>query len=329
MIIAMLGDAYLMKKVLITGATGFIGCNLIEQLKKDGEVKIIAVGRSGKSFDTDDSVFDDVEKIEFNTTDFCHLADRIKDRDIDTFFHLAWSGVNGVDKKDYRIQLSNCMAACEAVENAVKMGCRRFVFVGSVDEYEFDKMPDARFRPYSHSKIYGISKYAAEVIGKIIASKSDMEYVSALLSLTYGRGNRTNVLPNMIIWNTMANKPMRLIKGDNYFDMIYIEDAVKGIIAVADRGIDKESYYIGHAQLLTFKNTVFNICKALGSNIELRFGEYPDVDDALDYSKIDRSKLYRDTGYVCNYPLEDGIKLTADWLKLVKSRVCVLEEKEI
>jgi nucleoside-diphosphate-sugar epimerase len=308
-----------MKKILITGATGFIGRNLIERLKRNGGVEIIAVDRNWRSSDTDNSIFDGVEKVELNASDFCHLTERIKHRDIDTFFHLAWSGVNGTDKKDYRIQLSNSMAACEAVESAAEMGCNRFVFVGSADEYEFDEMPDARFHPYSHSKIYGISKYAAEVIGKIMASKSEIEFVSALLTLTYGCGNRTNVLPNMIIRNTLANKPISLIKGDNYFDMIYIDEAVKGIITVAEQGIDKESYYIGHADLKTFKNTVLDICRALGSSIELRFGEYPDVDDALDYSKIDRTKLYRDTGYVCDYPLEKGIRQTYDWLKNVES----------
>jgi NAD-dependent epimerase/dehydratase len=296
---------------VITGATGFIGQHLIQKLYKELE-SIFAVGRTWRKKSTDFS--NNVHLISLDSKKIHCLPDIIEDRDIDTFIHLAWDGVSGNDKKDYRIQLSNCLLACEAVECAKQLGCKRFVFVGSVDEYEFNTLPDQPFINSSHSKIYGVSKLAAETIGKILAKENDIEYVSALLALTYGEGNSTNILPNAIIRNSLANSPMKLIKGEKYFDLIYIQEAIEGICAIAEKGKDKESYYVGHIEIDKFAGTVRKICKVIDSKIDLQFGAYNDIDTPLDYSKIDRRKLLRDTGYECNVPLEEGIRNTKLWI---------------
>lgn len=300
-----------MKKIVITGATGFIGQHLIKKLCKELD-GIFAVGRTWGKRNADFS--DNVHLITLDSNNLHHLPTIIQDRDIDTFIHLAWAGVSGNDKKDYRIQLSNCLLACEAVECAKQLGCKRFVFVGSVDEYEFNAFPDQPFSKSSHSKIYGVSKLAAETIGKILAKENHIEYVSALLALTYGEGNATNILPNAIIRNSLVSLPMKLIKGEKYFDLIYIQEAIDGICAIAEKGQDKESYYVGHIEIDKFAEIVRKICNVLDSKIELQFGAYNDIDTPLDYSKIDREKLLRDTGYECNVPLEEGIRNTKLWI---------------
>ncbi len=241
----------------------------------------------------------------------------IKDRDFDCFFHLANYGVNGSDKENYRIQLNNSMIACETVEVAHVLGCNKYIFIGSVDEFEACNNPDMGFVVPTHSRIYGVAKFAAETIGKVIAKQLDIEYMTALLTLTYGEGNNTNILPNVLIRNSFLSRDVALIEGYNTYDIIYISEAVEGILAIAERGKNMESYFVGHEELRTFREIVSCINQILGNKCGLRFGMYKDKGNTIDYAVIDRGKLRRDTGYSCNVELCEGIQKTADWLKSI------------
>lgn len=307
-----------MKKVIITGATGFIGRHLTETLLKQG-VEVYGIGRNKMVLEelSRNRLF---HPIQADFEEYANLDQRIQDRGFDIFFHIAHLGVNGASKNDYRIQLNNTMIACDAVITAKRLGCKRFLFAGSVDEYEACLKPDAGFIQPTHSRIYGISKFAAENIGKTVALSNGIEFVGVLLSLTYGEGNRTTILPNTMIRNAKNGDPINLITGDNLFDMIYVDEAVGGMIAAADRGKNMESYYVGHHDLDTFKSIVLKMKKLLHSASELRFGTYPDPDYNIDYATIHRTKLYEHTGYICEADFEESLLKTKDWLLKVDQR---------
>ena len=302
-----------MFKVIVTGATGFIGKSLCYALLKKG-LTVYGVGRNLE-------VLKELEKnkkfhgLPLDFEEYDQMDKLIKDRDFDCFFHLANYGINGADKENYKLQLKNTLIACEAVDIAYTLGCKRFVFVGSVDEFEACSNPDRTFLAPTHSRIYGAAKYSAECIGKVQAYKYGMEYVTALLTLTYGEGNNTNILPNVIIRNSIAEKEIALIEGNNTYDIIYVSEAVDGIIAISERGKSMESYYVGHEEIRTFKQIVNEINKQLGNRCELVFGKYKDHGNTIDYTSIDREKLRRDTGYLCNVELKDGILRTYEWIK--------------
>ena len=302
-----------MIKVVVTGATGFIGKYLCLELLNKG-ITVYGIGRN-------EAILNELEenkrfkgiRLDFNS--YNKMTDIIKDRGFDCFFHLANYGVNGPDKENYNIQLKNTIIACQMVDAAYTLGCKRYVFAGSVDEFETGNSPDAVFKEPTHSQIYGVAKYSAEQIGKTLAKKHNIEYVSVLLALTYGEGNNTNILPNVIIKKSMSHQKIDLIEGNNTFDMIYITDAIEGIVTVAEKGKSMESYYVGHQQLRTFKEIVEEINQILGNNCILDFGKYKDHGVGIDYSSIDRSKLFRDTGYICQAELKESILDTYAWIK--------------
>ena len=117
-----------------------------------------------------------------------------------------------------------------------------------------------------------------------------------------------------MIRNSVNGAPINLITGENLFDMIYVSEAVGGMMAAADKGHNMESYYVGHQELDTFKNTVIRMKELLHSNSELHFGTYPDPDYNIDYSSIQRNKLYEHTGYLCNADFAESLLKTRDWL---------------
>lgn len=300
------------KKVIITGVTGFIGQALALKFLNDG-AEVFGIGRNPEKFAKLDQ-FKEFHKYVLDFEQYDDISKLIKEEEIDFFFHTAYRGVNGPKKSDCLVQLQNLEVACKTVFQAIELGVKRYLYIGSVDEYEITKFPDKEFNEPTHSRIYAAIKYSSEVIGKVLAYENKLEYVCALLSLTYGEGNNTNILPNMIIRNAHNSEPINLISGNDYFDMISINEAINGIIAVATEGKCYESYFIGHEKLRTFKEIVISMCETIGYTGELNFGKYPDPSFAIEYDKIDRKKLYKDTGYRCEENFSESILETKKWL---------------
>ena len=300
------------KIAVVTGATGFIGRSLTIRLL-ELNYKVYGIGRTEEKF----KEFEQYKNFVKIVLDFEQYSDisKIINENIDFFFHAAYRGVNGPKKSDYSVQLQNLETSCVTVIQAAKLNCKRYIYIGSVDEYEIAKLPDKVFCVPTHSRIYAAIKYSSEVIGKTLAYDNKMSYVGVLLTLTFGEGNKTNILPNIIIKNAIHSLPTDLISGNDYFDMIYIEEALLGIMAAAEKGKSYESYFVGHEELRTFKDIVLKCSSIIDNRGILNFGKYPDPSFSIDYEQIDRSKLFRDTGYRCSYPLEQAIKQTKNWIE--------------
>ena len=141
-----------MFKVIVTGATGFIGRRLCKALLDKG-ICVYGIGRNNEVLrELEEN--DRFHGFSLEFADYSQIENLITDRDFDYFFHLANYGVNGADKENYKIQIQNIKIACDCVEIANTLGCKRFIFVGSVDEFEAVNLPDANYRTPTHSKIY-------------------------------------------------------------------------------------------------------------------------------------------------------------------------------
>ena len=307
----------LLRTAVVTGATGFIGKALTIELLNRG-FEVYGIGRSDEKF-KDLLSYAGFHKVVLDFEQYENIYEILGGTKIDLFFHAAYRGVNGTKKGDYLVQLQNLNVSCATVLQAIKLKCEKYIYIGSVDEYEIAKLPDIEFTVPTHSRIYAAIKYSSEVIGKTLAYENNLKYSTALLALTYGEGNATNILPNMMIRNSSLGLDINLITGNDYFDMIYIEEAIQGIIMVALYGKAYESYFVGHEPLYTFREIVERISNTLQNKMPLNFGAYPDPSYTFDYCSVDRSKLSRDTGYKCQYDLEKAIGNTKKWLLGIKS----------
>ena len=95
-----------MKKVIITGANGFIGSSLIKKMVANNvEVVAVDITFAGDRLPATDLI----TKIEPGVD--AALADKIPAGEYDAFYHLAWRGVNGAEKADPTVQLANIQMA--------------------------------------------------------------------------------------------------------------------------------------------------------------------------------------------------------------------------
>ena len=300
-----------MKKVIVTGAGGFIGGALTEFLLNKG-VTVYGVDISEKSFARHKGK-DGFIPIIADFTKYEHLHEMIKD-DIDVFYHFAWQGVFGEPFKDYRLQLSNAASAGDAITEAVRIGCKKFVFAGTYNEIEVADFIDMSGQNPRYTCIYSAAKTAAEIICKTIAANSGIEYSAGLTSMSYGENNRSMMLANVVLKQLVNGESPKLIEGNIPYDFIYIDDISRAFYAIGESGKHLKSYYIGHRKLKLFKEWLTEIGKIVNPTVELKFGAYPD-DASRNYDKIDLDALYNDTGFECQSDFRESILKTAAWVK--------------
>ncbi len=301
-----------MKKVIITGATGFIGGALTRKLLLEG-VKVFGV-------DIDRNKLEEMKNYGNFTpiiADFSlyeSLSDLICETDFDVFFHFAWQGVFGDSFKDYSLQLNNAKFACDALVVAKKLNCKKFVLAGTYNEFEIKNFINSDSFTPRYTCIYSASKTVAELICKTIAFNTGIEYSAGLICMAYGCGNYSKMLPNVVINQLINNITPKLIEGNNYYDMIYIDDIVDAFIAIGEKGKNQKSYYVGHRKLKTFKQIITEIRDIINPDSDLLFGEFKDSVN-MDYNQIDLNALYNDTGFECKCDFKESILKTAEWVK--------------
>lgn len=301
-----------MKKIVVTGAGGFIGGALTKLALGKG-LTVYGVDISERAMERH-KAHDNFIPVVADFTKYERLHEMIVDADIDVFYHFAWQGVFGDAFRDYRLQLSNAGHAADALVEAVKIGCKKFVFAGTYNETEVaDFLDFSGFHP-RYTCIYSGSKVAAEIVCKTLAANSGIEYSAGLTAMSYGENNRSMMLTNVVLKQLVRGESPRLIEGNIPYDLIYIDDIARAFYAIGERGKHLRSYYVGHRKLRTFREYLTEIGQIVAPEVPLLFGAYPDDDSSRNYDKIDLNALYQDTGFECKADFRESMLRTARWI---------------
>ena len=298
-----------MKTAVVTGATGFIGKAFTKHLLTQG-YHVVAVVRDKTKLE--DIQNDRLTSIEMDFENYDKLSTQIGAADI--FYHLAWTGAYGSETANYAIQLKNAFAACEVLEQAVQIGCKKFVLAGTVAELEIRELLDKNVCMPRGTCIYAAAKLNAEVMCKTLATKYGIEFNCGLFANIIGPGDYSHRSTNSILNMFIHNVQPTLVKGDGLNDWLYIADAVRLIEAMGEHGKNMKTYYIGHIELWPLRKIIEKARDIVAPNMELHFGAIPDA-FLTNYDYISTRELYQDTGCRAEYHFEEAIRETASWVK--------------
>lgn len=302
-----------MKKAVVTGANGFIGTALCKELASQG-VKVIAVVRNEKE---DVSVISGISGLKIVYSDisrFRYLSQCICDRDIDVLFHLAWVGSAGPLRGDVDIQLKNVRYACDTVFACAEMKCRRMVFASSIMEYEISAVMETDVTPGINT-LYSSAKIAADYMSRTIAGSLNVEYIRAVISNIYGPGEVSPRFINTSLRKLLSGEHCSFSAGEQIYDFIYIDDAVKAFYAIGNCGRPDRTYYIGSQNPRPLKEFIYEMRDQVDPNIDIGIGEIQFNGSFLSYNEFDIHSVKKDTGFVPTVSFAEGIQNTIAWMK--------------
>lgn len=299
-----------MKKVLITGANGFIGSSLIRELLKYN-IFIIAIGKQNSNNIPNNK---NVKFVPLDLTNIAELEHIIKDRDIDTFYHLAWAGSAGPDRSNSVLQLQNAQWTIDCVRLAKKIGCKRFVCAGSIMEYETFAATDEQGNKPGMGYIYGGSKLIAHCMSKSVAAEIGIEHVWAIITNAYGEGEISPRFVNTTIRKIINNEILSFTSATQNYDFVHISDVVKAFYLIGEKGKPFCNYLIGSSNARPLKEFIIELRDSLAPGKELMFGEIPFTGVNLPIKKFDCSQTEKDTGFKAEVLFSDGVRRTRDWI---------------
>ena len=303
-----------LNKVLVTGARGFVGSSLVRHLSKSG-IRVIAVVRERDDLDL--SCFTNLENIVLIKCDLSNikkLPKIILDRNIDAFFHFAWEGTSGNIRADSDVQTDNIRYTCDAVKACCELECDEFVFASSIMEYEVIDVMKKGVKPNA-GEIYSTAKLAADYMAKITAINLGIVYKAGMISNIYGPGEKSFRLINSSLRKMLKGEHCSFSSGEQKYDFIYIDDAVRAFQIIAERGYSGKSYYIGSLHQQPLKCFLMKMRDLIDPKMKIGLGEMESRATSLTYEEFDVNGLYNDTGFEPLISFEDGIQRTINWLK--------------
>lgn len=291
------------KRIGITGATGFVGKALVDKLLALGSEVTVFVRDKDKAY----SYWGEKVKIMYFDIQNSANIQSLDRFEVDTVFHLAWYGTSGIERTNVKTQLLNVQGTCEFLSKCAENGCKRFVYSGSIMEYEvMEYLPKNGAIP-SLTAIYSTAKMTADFMLKSLAGTKGIEYVNCMISNIYGESENSERFLNSTIRKMLKNETVLMTTGKQLYDFIYISDAIEEIIIAGIWGKGSNTYYIGSEEQLPLRNYIEKMKEVCLSNSEIKYGEIPYNNAYLTYQEFEKDKIFKEYDYKMQYSFTDGI----------------------
>ena len=302
-------------RVLVTGASGFVGSHLTETILKYGAIVRVLIRKDLGSARHLTSIYN-VEVVYGDLTEFASL--RGLTDDIDLVYHLATARK---DKETYENMKKLLHINTQGAENLLRACSKsssvsRVVLVSSSAVYgDPGYSPICEDTPLKPNTFYGASKAAAEMVAHAYARTHSLPIVIARPSTIFGpRQQLPNVVPKMIR-DGLKFGTIRISDPAAARDFIYVEDVVKGLTLMGiTPGIEGEIFNLGTGSETSLRDLAEIISQCLPASVQtivdksLSRGPQEIYHCALDWSKAARRLKWSPTKR-----LEDGIALTVNW----------------
>lgn len=329
-----------MKEILITGATGFLGSNLVKRLVQEGDCQIRALVRSSSNTDLIDNLV--VQKILGDVRDKDSIYRAMKG--VDLVYHLAGVVTDWASKNLYYDV--HVIGTKNILQIAHEMGIQRVVHISTIDviakHQYYEPLTDEH--PYCDSSIpYIQTKILAEKIAFKFYREKKLPVCIIRPSWIYGPGDRT-LFPELAY---QVKKDGMVFIGDakNYIPLVYIDNLVDVLLLSGEKPeAVGHAFIISDSELMTWKDLAEIITHAVEGKrgtftIPYHLAYFAAVLFEL-FGKIRRQKnrplltrsviemmgksILLDTqkaksvlGYQQRVSLDDGLKKSIQWLQTV------------
>lgn len=211
-----------MKRVLVTGASGFVGRHLCRSMQESG-MKVIALNRSSHPGPWDDEIVADLAEL---------ILDERKLEECDSVIHLA--GIAHLNNHEYdEYDRINVKGTIQLAKSVIAAGIRRFIFVSSAKAIPFAEDLTVR------QDFYGQSKYQAELELQRLADPANLGLTIIRPALIYGAGVKGNL--SKMIKAIYSDRLPPLPETGQGISMISVHDVVEAIhtLLSADNSISR------------------------------------------------------------------------------------------
>jgi nucleoside-diphosphate-sugar epimerase len=283
-----------MRKILVTGSSGFVGANLVKGLLAESDVELYGIARSPTEAWRLNKLMQEFKEIgQFSLNDREKVFNCIERFKPEIVYHLAtYGGFPGQVDQDQMIR-SNLQATMHILDASIAHGVGTFINTGSSSEYGLKDSPMKESDVCEPVNFYGITKLAATNYCTMLGKTSRTKVCTLRLFSPYGQLEDPSRLYPSIVESLSKNERPRLSRPHSVRDFIEVEKVVqvyKDIVNAHFSSGDIINVASGKQQ--TLDDFYRGIAAKLGkSHIEPIWGEAPPRANEPRMWQADISKL--------------------------------------
>jgi len=290
------------RRVLVTGARGFIASRLCQRLIAEGAE---VCGLSTKAIAPQGGM----SWRQIDLTDRAAVTTLIRDVRPEVLFHLAGhvSGSQNVEHVGPTVD-QNLISTINILTTAVETVRCRVVLAGSMQEPSPDDPNGVLCSPYA------ASKWACNAYARMFHGLYQLPVSIARPFMVYGPGqwDSTKLLP-YVVTSFMNGDAPRVSSGDRALDWVYVDDVVEGFLTVASSEfVDARTIDLGTGALVSIREIIARIRHIIGTQIDAGFGAIPDRPFERPHAaRVEETN--RLIGWTATTSLDDGLRATVEW----------------
>lgn len=257
-----------MKRILLTGATGFVGANLLKALLDVNPVDIVI--RKNSNLWRIENLLSSIHKVwHADLTDRNEIYKIIHQAQPSVIYHIATYGGSPSQKNPISTIETNLQGTVNLVDAALKCHVDYFINTGSSSEYGMKMEPMHEDDSCNPLSLYGVTKLAATNYCSMIGKKEKLKICTLRLFSPYGLLEDPARLYPSIVNSLNQNQPPKLTNPNYVRDFIEIEKVVDIYKKIVDVSFEQGGIYnVGSGKQQTIREFYNKISKKLYKNIE-------------------------------------------------------------
>jgi len=301
------------KKILITGAHGFVGKHLVKNLLEKRKVP-----RENLYLPT-------FEELDLRKWEDCQKA--VKGQDIVIHLAAKVGGIGANLERPAEFFYDNAIMGIQLMEVARQAGIEKFVQIGTICAYpKFTKVPFKEEDlwsgyPEETNAPYGLAKKMLLVQAQAYRQQYDFNAIYLLPVNMYGPGDNFDPKSSHVIAAIIRKVYEAKKEEKNYIvawgtgkptrEFLYVEDGAEGILLATEKYNKSEPVNLGSGMEISIKDLVNLICKLMAFKGEIRWDT--SKPDGQPRRRLDTLKAEKEFGFVAKTDFEEGLRKTIQW----------------
>jgi nucleoside-diphosphate-sugar epimerase len=295
-------------RLLVTGATGFVGSHLIRAALGRGHEVVAPVRSRARAAPL--AATTGLRLVEADLADTRAMRRAASDASPDLALHLAWS--IGPDCYESPDNLACVEGSLALLHGLVDAGCPRVVFVGThLELAPSDRDMDENL-PAAPRDLYAVCKDAVHRVARAYVARTDTSFVWARLFNLYGPGQADWGLVSHVVRHLLDGRRCPMTHGEQRRAFLHVRDAADALLDVGQSPV-RGVVHVGSDDVLSVRELALRIGERLGRSDLLAFGALaPSLRDA---PRIVSStvRLRSEVGFHPRVSLDEGLQETIDW----------------
>lgn len=298
-----------MKRIILTGARGFVGSHCLEALLEKG-FEVHAVSSRGR--------FNNYPwQVEWHHADLhngehvLRLMAAVKPQYL---LHLAWDVTRGVYWRSME-NLRWVKSSLGLLQAFIDSGGQRAVMAGSCAEYDWNYgYLSEDLTPTNPATLYGVCKNSLQAIVAAAAIEKKISAAWGRLFFLFGPGEHPDRLIPAVITTLLKGEELPTTHGEQIRDYLYIRDAAAAMVALLDSEVSGP-VNIASGEPVTLKELIVRAAAIVGKPELVQLGALAASEEDPPLLIASTRRLNEEVGWLPRYSIQEGLEETVDWWK--------------